>query len=197
METAPHAPPADLESIQPEADPSNEPGELDADFDPKIIEEDARKYFDQADVSQAGPKSEQEIQFYKYVKASFQVKSEITRVKDQFKAIINGLEARLKGIEFVYSGPAADFVRQQIEGKKTKSIKTPWGTAGFRKNNAKLVVTDEAKLIAAAQRDEDLNDVIEPTWRVVMSKLSEHFKSTGDVPSGCEVTPEFEKFYVK
>jgi hypothetical protein len=89
-----------------------------------------------------------------------------------------------------------------IEAKrgKVKSIKTPFGIAGFCTTNARLEVTDDAKLIAAAQLapvDDPLKAAIRVKVEVSRSGVNEYFKTTGDVPAGTEVVPESEKFYVK
>lgn len=83
-----------------------------------------------------------------------------------------------------------------LTGRK-KSRAFPHGTLGTRIQPARLEVQDAAKLIdwAASQKD---------PWRFVrvdvapaMAEVQAHFKATGEVPPGCEVKPEDEKFAAK
>lgn len=126
----------------------------------------------------------------RYLRRMGQLNDEAKRLKEWHERLKSRIEAQRKGLEYVYSALAEQAARELLVGSKRKSISTPWGTAGFRKQAAKLIVQDEAKVLANeafVRVKKELNK----------TALNEHFKSTGDVPDGCDVEPECEKFYAK
>lgn len=143
--------------------------------------------------------TEEKRLLFKYVRARQRIAMEAQRVADQMKAMLRGFDSRLKGLDAFFGPPAARITRELLAGQggKAKSIKTPFGTVGFRKQNAKLVVTDEAKLIDHCQVAEGMGDCIVPDWKLVKSEVNAHFERTGEIPPGVEIEPETEKFYCK
>ena len=87
---------------------------------------------------------------------------------------------------------------QQIaqRGDKRKSIHLPAGLIAFRKQGAKVVIDDEAVVIAwAKQRQLPLVRVSE---ELIKEALNQHIEKTGEIPDhGLHIEPEQEKFYVK
>jgi phage host-nuclease inhibitor protein Gam len=111
----------------------------------------------------------------------------------------NTLLARLqRGIDF-FTGHITNYSTQNkaaiLGGGKAKSRSFLNGLVGWRKKNAKLVVTDEAALKAwlIKQPDVSLYRVkVEPE----MAAIQANFKQNGVIPPGMEYQPETETFYV-
>ena len=97
-----------------------------------------------------------------------------------------------------YGPQLREYVQAQIteQGGRRKSVSLPAGVAGFRKEAAKIVVDDEAAVIAwAKEHRPELVTVVE---KLSKSRLNEYVEATGELPAlGTHVEPEHEKFYVK
>ena len=97
-----------------------------------------------------------------------------------------------------YGAQLRDFVQARIveQGGRRKSVSLPAGVAGFRKEGAKVVVDDEAAVIAWAKvHQPSLVTVVE---KLSKSSLNEHVETTGELPdAGAHVEPEHERFFVK
>jgi hypothetical protein len=108
---------------------------------------------------------------------------------------------------------------QKLKGRR-KSLGLPAGTIGFRNEPAKLVVTDEGRLLDWCRehlpKAQKVTAEVSGTeaqqllaWahancaganckvHVLKSVLNEHLKSTGEAPGGAEWMEAGEKFYVK
>lgn len=145
------------------------------------------------------PKSDEQRTLCRFMRLRSQLAMEHTRIADQMTAMLKGLESRIDGLDYLFLPVVKPIVEDMLKGGKAKSIKTPWGTAGFRSSQPKLEITDEPALrqAASAADDEALASVLVMEWSVSKSKLNEYFKSTGELPSGVELVPAAEKFYVK
>jgi len=153
---------------------------------------------DMASVDAPGTNSEEVATLHKYVRLCTRLDEEAERVKEQCALILKGIESRRKGLDFVY-GPVARHVASDLiqrAGGKAKSVKTPYGTVGFRAQPAKLDVTDDAALMTYA-KSLGLTSWVKVAETVAKGEVSEYFKNTGDIPPGCEVTPAQDRFYVK
>ena len=118
------------------------------------------------------------------------------------------------------------FAQSQLEGAKKKSFALPSGTMGFRSQSAKLEVRaeDDLKKWAKSHCPDAIDEkLIVPTTglsapariairdfiakydtpgiefveSIKKNVVNEHFKETGEVPSGCEYVPTKESFYIK
>lgn len=97
-----------------------------------------------------------------------------------------------------YGPQLMDYVRQRIEtaGGRRKSLSLPAGVAGFRRTPARLVVDDEAAVIAWA--NEHHPQLLRTLQRLRRPAFHEHIQQTGEVPEvGVHIEPEREKFYIK
>jgi len=83
-----------------------------------------------------------------------------------------------------------------LKGGSKKSRTFPAGSVGWRKVASKLKVVDEAAALDWARADGNPS-LIRVKVELNRAALGEHFKSTGEVPPGCEVEPEGETCYVK
>ena len=133
----------------------------------------------------------------RYVRIRQRTSVELDRVKDQMKAMVRDLERRLDAIDYVYKAQAEQITARKLQCQKTKSVKLPWGTVGFRTSQANVEVEDEEALQAAALANEAMADVVKMEWRVSKSGLNAYVKATGDVPAGCKFWPASEKFFVR
>jgi phage host-nuclease inhibitor protein Gam len=90
------------------------------------------------------------------------------------------------------------FARQKISeaGGRRKSVGLPAGTVGFRSEPAKLVVDDEAAVIAWAKQF--VPELVGTVERLSKSGLNDHLEQTGEIPdAGVHIEPARERFYVK
>jgi hypothetical protein len=138
--------------------------------------------------------TEDERTLARYLRRRAQLADERQRVSDWYERRMKSLESQERGVDFVMGAMAADITRRMVAGGKKKSVSTPWGTAGFRTTAARLVIADPDRLIAAAAKH--------PEWvrvekKPVHAMVNEYFKATGEIPAGCEMTAEQEKFFTK
>jgi hypothetical protein len=81
---------------------------------------------------------------------------------------------------------------------KKKSRAVPSGVFGFRKQPARLVVTDDAKALEWAKKNAPVAVVIVPaTEKLSKADLATAFKPNGVIPDGAEVTDEKDVFFFK
>lgn len=126
---------------------------------------------------------------YSYLRLRAQVAAELTRVKDQMGAMIREQEGKLKSLDWVLLPSAERIAREKLHGAKARSLKTPFGTVGFRKVGGGLAVVDAGAVPDAfktIKREEVIN----------RAELAAHFKATGELPPGCSITPKTDKFFV-
>jgi hypothetical protein len=141
--------------------------------------------------------SADETFLYKYMKRRFQISAEAERLKDQMAAMVRDQEAHLKALDYLFQKEAQAIVAGMISGKKTKSIKTPWGTAGFRAYPKRIELVDEEALIKQAQDEKGMDHLIQTDPRPNKEAINKHFAETGELPAGCELIPPGDRFYVK
>ena len=100
----------------------------------------------QVETTDPGPiaTTEDEKILYRYLRVRQLVATERQRIADQVQMMLRAMDNRLEGLDYVYVTIAADIVRRMLEGQKTKSVKTPFGTAGFRKGATCLEIVSEA-----------------------------------------------------
>lgn len=143
------------------------------------------------------PDDEEVAILHKYIRLTAMYENEIERAKKQAAAIIRGLENKVKGLEYVYAAVAQSVTRRLIGNGKAKSVKTPWGTAGFRSRPAGVEVLDPDALIREAQAKAELAGLIKTKVEPSRSAITDYFKTTGEIPPGCGVIPAGENFYVR
>lgn len=146
---------------------------------------------DEVDAADPGPMAQDDDTrtLYRYLRIRAQAVAEFTTLKDQMAAMVKSAEAKVKGLDYVYSEFAARVTARKLQGAKSKSLKTPFGTVGYRRKNAALVVVDASKV--------PLEFKLLRTEEVIgKAKLNEHYEQTGEVPAGCDVTAPAEVFYL-
>ena len=136
-------------------------------------------------------------QAHRYIRLRARYAAEIERLKAQQTAMMNEAQRRLTSLDWMFADQTRETVRRMLEGGKAKSIRTPWGTAGFRKLNDRLLVNDATLVIAAVENGNLPGNVERVTTSINKSALDDHFTNTGEVPDGCAVQPGCDKFWVK
>lgn len=144
------------------------------------------------------PKTDDMATLCKYLRHRQRLESEAERIKEQMQAMLKTLKSRLDGLDYVYMPIVAPIVSKMLASQKSKSIKTPWGTAGYRTVPDGLNITDEARLIVQADVQPELKHLIVcPPRYISKSELNQYVKKTGDLPDGVETVAAHEKFFVK
>lgn len=142
-------------------------------------------------------KNEDEITLDRYLRIHGRLTSERDRLKEQMAKMLTDLDGRIDRLDFVYEPIVREIVQKMLAGGKSKSLHRPFGTVGFRTVPPKLEVEDAAAvaeaIIAGAIPESCQRVKIEYS----QSGLTEHFKSTGELPPGCKLLESFEKFYAK
>lgn len=163
------------------------------------IGEQMRAEVEAIDLGAIEAKSDEEKTVYKYMRRRQQILLEAQRLKDQMQAMLKSLMSQAEGLDYVYKGHAEKYAKEALKQKRTKSIKTPFGTLGFRTKSACLEIVDDAALqkVALVSDDPKLASVLVQTWVTSKSNLNEYFAGTGDVPEGVELKPEQEVFFVR
>jgi hypothetical protein len=97
-----------------------------------------------------------------------------------------------------YGGELASWVEKQTAGGKRRSVALPAGVAGFRKQPQRVLVEDEAAVIAWAKTAHpELVVTVPATERIAKADLALVVKTTGEVPEGVRFSEERDEFYVK
>lgn len=142
------------------------------------------------------PQTDEQRLIARYSRRRLLLTAEAERIREQLDAMIRGIEREISTLDYLYEWQARQIVARMLTGK-ARSIKTPWGTLGFRKYDGFIAIRDEKELTEAALASEHMAGVLKTEWRVSKSGLNQYFKETGDVPPGCEAVPSGDKFYVK
>jgi len=135
---------------------------------------------------------------YRYMRARARLESEIAEVEAGTAFMLGELRSRLENLDAIFAGPVSAIVQSMLTGK-SRSVKTPWGVAGFRRQPARLVVTDEQAVIQAVDDGSLTPAAIQTvsTIRVVKAELDKLYERDGEVPPGCEVRDAEDKFYTR
>lgn len=140
--------------------------------------------------------NEAEAFLTRYLRRRCLIDSELTRVKDQTKAMIKGLEARLNALDYVCRQPAEAYTKQLLAGKKTKSIKMPHGTVGYRTTPASVEFIDgQGMALYEWCKANCPQAIVQPPPEIQKKPLQEILKlGTADIP-GAKLREPYEKFY--
>ena len=167
------------------------------DIDPLELE-DARRQIEQFDVGPI-PKSDQERHLYRYLRRRAELEGARAHVEAGTRAMLAGLESQLRTLDYLFRAEAERITRELVGLSGKKSIQTPFGKAGFRLHPERLVVKDEAMVMAAVDRDELPETIkqVQVTVSIRKSELNALYKLHGEVPPGCDVEPARDVFYTK
>ena len=136
-----------------------------------------------------------------YVKKMGELSDMQTRVKTQYKVLVNQLKNRLSALTYCMGGQAQEITEAMIakQGGKKRSIDTLYGRAGLRSNPGSVRVSDEAAFfewldaqpVSVSGR---LDDCIERKVART-SAIKAFIEDTGEVPPGVTYTQAHDKFY--
>lgn len=157
--------------------------------------DDLRATTDAIDVGDF-PKNDEMRTLCRFLRHRASLCAEAETIKEQMASMLKSIESRLKGLDYVYLPIVEPIVQKMLEGQKAKSIKTPWGNAGYRTLQQKLEIIDEDRLMRVADMVPAMAGVVfTPPRAISKANLNDYFKTTGDLPDGVELTPKQEKFY--
>lgn len=86
----------------------------------------------------------------------------IAGVNERFETMIAEQNRKLKWIDDTYGPAMREFAKSQLEGGKSKSVKLPWATLGYRASKGALEVTD-AKTAAFTLIEADATSAVQFT----------------------------------
>ena len=95
-------------------------------------------------------------------------------------------------------GPQLEaWARQRLVANRgrSKTIRMPAGTVGFRTTPPRLAIADDRALLRWCKSNLPLAVVVRE--QVLKSAVKDHIKSTGECPDGAEVVGGGERFFVK
>lgn len=142
--------------------------------------------------------SEAELELIHFVKVQTAIAYEMDRIEAQYRAIMRQLVSKKEWFERQYSDRAAVACKSLLKGK-AKSVKTIYGTAGFRSIKPLLVVEDEVAVMDNVEAGVLPNEIVKMkvTHTIDKAALNKWHEETGEIPTGCTVAPEEQRFYVK
>lgn len=134
-------------------------------------------------------------QVNRYLRRRYLAEAERTRIEDQMKAMLRGLDAQVTALDFVYKAHARAVTERKIAGGKKKSVKWAHGTTGFRTTSPGIEVVNEEETIAWAERNK-IEGVVKVVKSVLKTPLMDFFKSEKKLPPGTKEREAANKFYV-
>lgn len=132
---------------------------------------------------------------YRYLRLRMYATAELTSLKDQMDAMVRSAESRVKTLDHFYSEFAARVVAAKIKGSVARSIKTPFGTLGFRASKPRSVVGDEAAAIEALTKLGQAQ-CVRRTPSIDKAELDKYIAATGEMPDGVDMTDGGDVFYL-
>jgi hypothetical protein len=124
-------------------------------------------------------------------------KAKLDTLKKQCAAMIRRAEADLEDWERMYRTECAAMTQTLLAGGKRKSLITPYATVGFRTSPQRLFVSDPEALLLAWRDGMIPDDCVRVRHEASLSGCQKVFKECGEIPSGCDVDPEREVFFVR
>jgi hypothetical protein len=126
-----------------------------------------------------------------------EAESEIAALDKRKAVLISNIEAmqrehehRAQWLRVRFGPELEEWARTELAGKKTRTLKTPFGTLSFRKRPEKLVVDEEEKAIAWADKW-GITDAIKRTEKLLISMIP-----PDKIPDGCHIEPEQDRFRI-
>jgi phage host-nuclease inhibitor protein Gam len=152
------------------------------------------------------------------LKVETEAEHEIETIKANAEAQIKRVESRVSAAKYRYGDIAEREAKIMLANeKKRKSVILSHGKIGYRKKLARVEVVNPKETydwinenlgaeIAETSVEVNAKELvkncsIEQVRKAVtgikVMALNNHFRESGEQPSGCEVVPESEKFYMK
>jgi hypothetical protein len=131
----------------------------------------------------------------------FEAEAEVAAIRKRREVLLSNLAAmeaehqrRVDWLRRRFSGELEAHAEVELEGKKQRSIRTPFGTLAFRRKPSRVVVTDEDKAVEFCEAV-GYENVVKVTKKVLVSMLPDSF-AAADAP-GFDVEPESDGFSIK
>lgn len=152
------------------------------------------------DETDAGTKDAGHLEpVYRYIRLRNRLTDELERLKAQTAVMLRQAQARIDSLDWVKRLETEQIVTAHLDGSKKRSVTTPWGTCGFRKQPERLVVDDEQYMIDQIHLGHLPDRILKVTTteRIGKTELADYWKGTGEIPDGCTLQTETQRFYVK
>jgi hypothetical protein len=131
------------------------------------------------------------------------VKAEELRLQaiiENARRTLSRKQSYLGYLRSIYNAPIEVYAKSQLEGKKTKSIVTPYGTVAFRTTKGGLKVANN-DLAASYAIGSGLSHAVKLTYNFQISKLTDEQRHSiaNDpfLPEGFELVPDKETMSIK
>jgi phage host-nuclease inhibitor protein Gam len=155
-------------------------------------------------VDQAGAISSQEA-LEAVLERIGNVESQLVALQARHSAIIENckkLEKRkenyLAYLKSVYSSPIEEYAKARLEGGKSKTLTTPYGSVSFRLVNGGLKVTDATQALEYAQSVGFTNAIkLSATFQISKLEPAQRELLEARVPEGFEYSPNREIMSIK
>ena len=140
---------------------------------------------------------EQKTFLKRYLRMRILKEVEISLLKSNFEVAKKRLDSELAAIEYQFGDSARNIAKELLKGGKKKSLKTLWGTFGFRKKAAALIIkkTEDCLQSLMSKAPQLVKKKVEVS--IDKAGLNELWKENGWIPGGCDVQEEKEIFFVK
>lgn len=163
------------------------------------LEQQLRAEVDAAPLGKAddGVTDDEERAVLRYFRVRSVKAALLQRLQDQFKAMIADAEREVDRLDYIYRELAERVARAKLTGK-SKTWKTPFGSASFRTLPAKLEIVNEDAVKEAIVAGDIPDTVQRVKIEISRTALAEYVDANpGVLPPGCEIRPAVEKFYLK
>lgn len=132
------------------------------------------------------------------------IEAERRRIKDQYEAIVNGLDSEQTSLENMFKPQLEQFCKLQLENEEKKNLKFLQGTCSFRTipKSVKITNSDEALEYAVKNKD-DYMGLIDEVTNYVLDRdgyrdiAEAALAETGEILPGIEFVPARESFSIK
>ena len=142
--------------------------------------------------------SDAELELSHYLRVQNAIDAEMDRLEVNFIEMTKQLAAKKEWFQRQYGARAEMACKSLLRGK-SKSVKTLYGMAGFRTVKPLLVVEDEVAIIDNAEAGQLPGNIVRVKLTTTIDKqaLNQLYEETGEVPVGCSLRPQEERFYIK
>lgn len=120
----------------------------------------------------------------------------IERIEAQSRAMVSALTRAAERFRAA-AQPELERYFAAHPPSKARSLKLASGTIGWRKVPGGLRTTSKAAAVKWAQKQAPHLVELKVVHDVRADALREHFAATGEIPGGCEVTEDEERFYIR
>lgn len=188
-----------IQDVNPEMDAAAgaEPAGQGPDPLPAAVVEEIKADVAGEDIGQLGD-SDDEREILRYLRRRGRMQAELDRITAEAAGICRTLQNDINRLDGLYIARAREIAAAKLAGKKTKTVKTPFGQMSFRTVPARIFVKEIQQFLDACDSRIEYVDLIrqrppEPN----LTEIKSYVEKTGDLPPGCDQIPQHEKFSVK